>query len=95
MDPATLDRILNKQAIVLIGTQILTSSMMLGKESYSQDLKKGLTEASSGFYKKLGELTLLLIPFTINEITSTPVTDYYSRLLSETAQEALKERYFS
>jgi len=102
MDPTTLDRILNKQAIVLIGTQILTSRMILAKDSYSQDFGTRLAQFKNleartlpNFYQTLGEFTLLLVPLITHEITSTLITDHYSRLFSEAAQEELKETYFS
>lgn len=102
MDPGTLDRLLNKQAIVLIGTQILTSRMALAQSAYSQDFSTRLAQfrdrqASTlpNFYQTLGEFTLLLVPIIAHEITSTLVTDHYSRLFSEAAQEELKEKYFS
>ena len=102
MDPSTLDRILNKQAIVLIGTQILTSRMSLATESNYQSFNTRLARFEnvdantlSTFYQALGQFTLLLAPLITHEITSTLVTDHYSRLFSEAAQEELKEKYFS
>lgn len=102
IDPTLLDHIRNQQTIIILAVQIIAHEASKQLTQRNQAFDRALmaldtidNNTLNNFYTNLSKLSIFLIPYMAQSLTTAILSSHYSIILSENAEDQLKEKYFT
>ncbi len=96
IDPSLLDKLMQRQTVIMVAMPLLSSQLGIQLQKYSQDFATQLaefraieSETGKRFFEAVGFFTIFVIPYIGEYFVSNLLNDYQGRTLALEAQDAL------